>query len=74
MPGLRLPSAFAIKAGFGAIGLGTGIVGMALELRWLVWIAVGLLLVAFLLRFADKKRGAADPEGPRSEHEEAPEC
>lgn len=58
MLGLRLPSALVLKASFGAIGLGAGIVGMALELRWLVWIAVGLLLVAFLLRFAEKKRDA----------------
>lgn len=56
MLGLRLPSAFVLKAGFGAVGLGAGIAGMALELRWLVWVAVGLLLVAFGLRFADKKR------------------
>ncbi len=40
-----------LKAAAFALGLATGIVGMALTLRWLVWVAVGLLVVAFLLRF-----------------------
>jgi hypothetical protein len=55
MMGVRLPSLFVLKSFFGGIGLGTGIVGMALERRWIVWVAVALLLVAFLLRFAEKK-------------------
>jgi uncharacterized membrane protein YuzA (DUF378 family) len=33
------------------VGLTAAILGMALEWRWLVWVAVGLLAVAFLLRF-----------------------
>ena len=33
------------------VGLTAAIVGMALTLRWLVWVAVGFLIVAFLLRF-----------------------
>lgn len=61
MLGLRIPPLFVLKAWLGGVGLGTGIVGMALELRWLVWIAVGLLLVAFALRFAEKHR---DPSRP----------
>ena len=40
-----------IKVGALGLGLAVGIVGMALALRWLVWAAVGLLAVAFLLRF-----------------------
>jgi len=40
-----------LKAAALGIGLAAGIVGMALALRWLVWIAVGLLAIAFLLRF-----------------------
>lgn len=36
------------------LGLAAGIMGMALMLRWLVWVAVGLLVVAFLLRFLSK--------------------
>lgn len=33
------------------VGLTAAILGMALTLRWLVWVAVGFLAVAFLLRF-----------------------
>jgi len=59
--GFRIPSVLVLKSLFGGVGLGTGIVGMALELRWLVWIAVVLLLLAFLLRFAEQK---SDPPTP----------
>ena len=48
-------SVFVLKAAFGGAGLGVGLLGMALEARWLVWIAVGLLGVAFLLRFAGRR-------------------
>lgn len=40
-----------LKAWAFGLGLAVGIVGIALTLRWLVWVAVGLLVVAFLLRF-----------------------
>lgn len=40
-----------LKAWTFGFGLTVAIVGMALALRWLVWLAVGLLSVAFLLRF-----------------------
>jgi len=49
-----------LKAGALGLGLAVGIVGMALTLRWLVWVAVGLLVVAFLLRFLPKS-GADAP-------------
>ena len=45
---------------FGA-GLTVAIVGMALALRWLVWVAVGCLAVAFLLRFFTKPPASDDP-------------
>ena len=45
---------------FGA-GLTVVIVGMALALRWLVWVAVGLLAVAFLLRFFTRAPAGDDP-------------
>jgi thiosulfate reductase cytochrome b subunit len=61
MFGIRIPSVFAIKAWLGGLGLGTGIVGMALEARWLVWLAIGLLLGAFLLRLAEKKADTPTP-------------
>lgn len=40
-----------LKAGALGSALAAGIVGMALSLRWLVWVAIGLLVVAFGLRF-----------------------
>lgn len=46
---------FELKAWLGGSGLTLGLVGIATERRWLVWIAVGLLSVAFLLRFAERR-------------------
>ncbi len=46
---------FRVKAWLGGTGLGLGIIGMALERRLLVVLAVGMLASAFLVRFADKK-------------------
>ena len=51
MSGFRLPSLFVLKAWCGGLGLAVGLAGMALERQLLVWLAVGLLCVAFLLRF-----------------------
>ena len=45
---------FKLKAWLGAVGVGVGLVGIAIDVRWLVWVAVGLLSGAFLLRFAEK--------------------
>jgi hypothetical protein len=47
---------FELKAWTAAAGSTLGLAGMALQWRWLVWIGMGLLGVAFLLRFADRKR------------------
>ena len=47
-------SVVAPKAWLGGLGLVVGLVGMALETRWLVWVAVGLLAAAFLLRFVKR--------------------
>jgi hypothetical protein len=49
-----------LKAWAFGLGLAVGIVGMALTRHWLVWVAVGLLVVAFLLRFLPKS-GADAP-------------
>jgi hypothetical protein len=46
---------FTLKAWLGAVGLGVGLVGIAIDRRWLVWMAVGLLSVAFLLRFGERR-------------------
>jgi len=46
---------FRVKAWLGGLGLVVGIIGMALGVRWLVGVAVGVLAVVFLARFAEKK-------------------
>jgi len=46
---------FVPKAWLGGTGLAIGLVGMASGRRWLVGAAVGLLAVAFLLRFVERK-------------------
>ncbi len=52
---------FRLKAACAAVGLATGIAGIALDRRALIWCAVSLLAVAFLLRFVDKRRSRPDP-------------
>ncbi len=47
---------FVGKAWLGGSGLAVGLVGIATERRWLVWIAVALLAMAFVLRFVERKR------------------
>jgi hypothetical protein len=39
------------KAWLGGSGLVVGLLGMAIEIEWIVWLAVGLLGAAFMLRF-----------------------
>lgn len=46
---------FIYKAWLGGAGLVVGLAGMALGQRWLVWVAVALLGVAFTLRFAERR-------------------
>ena len=46
------------KAWLGGVGLVVGVAGMAWERRWLVWAAIALLAVAFLLRLAERQRNA----------------
>ncbi len=46
---------FVAKAWLGGAGLVAGLLGMAFEWRWLVYVAVGLLAGAFVLRFAERK-------------------
>ena len=47
---------FELKVWAAITGFTTGLAGMALERRWLVVVGVGLLGLAFLLRFADRNR------------------
>ncbi len=49
---------FVAKAWLGGAGLAVGLVGIAAGRHWLVWVAVGLLGVAFLVRFAERKSPA----------------
>ena len=46
---------FWLKAGTGATGLLVGLAGMATARRWLVWIAVILMGVAFVSRLAERR-------------------
>jgi membrane protein implicated in regulation of membrane protease activity len=46
---------FAYKAWLGGAALVMGLFGIAIAQRWLVWVAVGLLAVALLLRFAERR-------------------
>ena len=55
---------FPAKAWLAGTGLVAGLVGMALARRWLVYVAVGLLLAAFLLRFAGRKTPPPPPHEP----------
>jgi membrane protein implicated in regulation of membrane protease activity len=50
---------FVAKAWLGGSGVGIGVVGIATQQRWLVWLAVGLLLAAFLLRFAERREAGS---------------
>ncbi|HET9708146.1 MAG TPA: hypothetical protein VFP39_07565 [Gemmatimonadales bacterium] len=43
------------------VGLTAAIVGMALTQRWLVWVAVGCLAVAFVLRFRTRPTSNDEP-------------
>jgi hypothetical protein len=47
---------FVAKAWLGGLGLATGLAGMASGQRWLVWVAVACLGIAFTLRFAERAR------------------
>lgn len=56
---------FVWKAALAGAGLVVGLAGMALAVRWLVWIAVGLAGGAFVLRFAQRRHGAPGEPGVR---------
>lgn len=51
--------AFLAKAWIGGVGLAVGLAGMAWARPWLVWVAIGLLAVAFVLRFAERNHDRA---------------
>lgn len=53
---------FVVKAWVAGAGLVAGIVGMAFNLQWLVWVGVGCLAAAFLLRFVKPRQGEADAQ------------
>ena len=46
---------YVLKMGLFVVAMMTGIAGIALEVRWLVLVAIALLGVAFLLRFVGSK-------------------
>jgi len=51
--------ALQLKVWTAAGGFITGLAGMAVDRRWLVWVGVGLLGAAFLLRFVGRSSDAA---------------
>jgi hypothetical protein len=51
---------FILKAALAGAGLAVGLAGMALAVRWLVWIAIGLAGGAFVVRFAERRNGEPD--------------
>jgi hypothetical protein len=53
--------ASAVKAWIGGAGFVVGLVGIAVAIDWIVWIGVGCLGAAFLLRFV--KPSSGDPGG-----------
>lgn len=53
---------FFVKAWLAGAGLVAGIVGMAFNVQWLVWAAVGFLAAAFLLRFVKPRQGEVDAQ------------
>jgi len=53
---------FVVKAWLAAVGLVAGIVGMAFDLQWLIYVAVGFLAAAFLLRFSQRRQGEPDAQ------------
>jgi hypothetical protein len=44
----------AAKPWLAGLGLVIGLVGMAFDIQWLIWAAVGCLGAAFLLRFVKR--------------------
>ncbi|HYK83199.1 MAG TPA: hypothetical protein VEU55_08665 [Gemmatimonadales bacterium] len=50
---------FAAKAWLAGAGTLVGLLGIAAGQRWLVGVAIGLLGVAFLLRFAERGHAPA---------------
>ena len=59
-----LPRLVVAKAWLGGTGLAVGLAGVALDTHWLVWCAIGLLGLAFLLRFAQRgEEGSGKGEG-----------
>jgi hypothetical protein len=60
---------FVAKAVLAAVGLAVGAAGMALEAQELVWVAIGLLVVAFVIRLVERR---APP--PAETHPSLPEA
>jgi hypothetical protein len=50
---------FVWKAALAGAGLVVGLAGMALAVRWLVWIALGIVAGAFVLRFAGRRNNGS---------------
>lgn len=51
---------FEIKALLLVVGASVGVVGMVQERSWLVWIGIGILLVAMILRLLASRKKEPD--------------
>ena len=58
------PVALQLKVWTAGVGFIVGLAGMAFERRWLVWVGVGLLGAAFLLRFLGRDSDGPDADVP----------
>ncbi|HEX9703847.1 MAG TPA: hypothetical protein VGA20_01190 [Gemmatimonadales bacterium] len=56
---------FLAKAWLAGAGLALGLMGIVVETRWLVWLAIILLVAAVLLRFGERRDGVVPPERKR---------
>jgi hypothetical protein len=54
------PRYFEIKALLLVIGASVGVMGMVQDRSWLVWIGIGILLVAMILRLIARRKKEPD--------------
>jgi hypothetical protein len=54
------PRYFEIKALLLVIGASVGVMGMVQDRSWLIWIGIGILLVAMILRLIARRKKEPD--------------
>ena len=56
-----------IKQAVGILGLLVAVAGIALDYRWLVWVAIGLLGLSVILRMVISARARRSEEPPETQ-------